>query len=394
MTPIPIIIEEHCDETSTLSSAETEQAHVKLSEPMSEGADPSGHESTKKSMESCLSESENLNVADESKPTSETLLPDFQSNVSLESSTSNIEGASGRDTVEDVAVLAFHQTGAKPKQRHFSGSAVAATTQSVCDSSSPSVAVTTPKLLSRGSRPPPLLPPSIVFPQGRAFPSGARGRLDKARSVSPSSCGVSSAQQASKAVVARQFSVPTRFDDVFVFPHPRDMQASGSGPHSIMGASFSHSSSPKSVNLKSTSASYIGDSKSSLDMLLNPTPPPGGRSSRSSPSGKSSPGCPLDSVSTSSGLSPKGVVGVGKGPPEVGGRGSNSHLLEASPTPSEQGVMGASRESLFDSASSDRGGLSKTPSPSRSDVSSNSGRKFGIALPSTTGGKQKVMDTG
>ena len=172
------------------------------------------------------------------------------------------------------------------------------------------------------------------------------------------------------------------------------MQASGSGPHSIMGASFSHSSSPKSVNLKSTSASYIGDSKSSLDMLLNPTPPPGGRSSRSSPSGKSSPGCPIDSVSTtSSGLSPKGVVGVGKGP-EVGGRGSNSHLLEASPTPSEQGVMGASRESLFDSASSDRGGLSKTPSPSRSDVSSNSGRKFGIVLPSTTGGKQKVMDIG
>ena len=392
MTPIPIIIEEHCDETSTPSSAETEHAHEKPSEPMIEGADQSGHESAKKSTESCLSESENLNVADESKATSETLPPDVQPKVSLEASKSNIEG--DRDTVEDVAVPAFHQTGAKPKQRHFSGSAV---TQSVCDSSSPSVAVSTPKLLSRGTRPPPLLPPSIVFPQGRAFPSGARGRLDKARSVSPSSCGVSSsAQQASKAVVARQFSVPTRFDDVFVFPHPRDMQASGgSGPHSIMGASFSHSSSPKSVNLKSTSASYIGDSKSSLDMLLNPTPPPGGgRSSRSSPSGKSSPGCPIDSVSTtSSGLSPKGVVGVGKGP-EVGGRGSNSHLLEASPTPSEQGVMGASRESLFDSASSDRGGLSKTPSPSRSDVSSNSGRKFGIVLPSTTGVKQKVMDTG
>ena len=204
MTPIPIIIEEHFDETSTPSSAETEQAHDKPSEPMSEGASQSVHESAKKSMESCLSESDNLNVADESKVTSETLPPDVQSNVSLESST--IEGA--RDSVEDVAVpAAFHQTGAKPKQRHFSGSAVA---QSVCDSSSPSVAVTTPKLLSRGSRPPPLLPPSIVFPQGRAFPSGARGRLDKARSVSPSSCGVPSAQQASKAVVARQFSVPTR----------------------------------------------------------------------------------------------------------------------------------------------------------------------------------------
>ena len=105
MTPIPIIIEEHCDETPTPSSAETEHAHEKPSEPMSEGADQSGHESAKKSTESCLSESEN--VADESKATSETLPPDVQSNVSLEASTSNIEGASGRDTVEDVAVPAF-----------------------------------------------------------------------------------------------------------------------------------------------------------------------------------------------------------------------------------------------------------------------------------------------
>ena len=57
-------------------------------------------------------------------------------------------------------------------------------------------------------------------------------------------------------------------------------------------------------------------------------------------------------------------------------------MLAVSPTPSESGAAGviqSSRESLFDSAS-DRGMMSKTPSPSRSDVSacSGTGRKIRV----------------
>ena len=81
-------------------------------------------------------------------------------------------------------------TGTKPKIRHFSGS-------TMTTSGSPPAN----KLAGIRARP----VPAIVIPHTSRPFAGARGRLDKARSVSPSSC-VTHAPK----IVSRQFSVPTR----------------------------------------------------------------------------------------------------------------------------------------------------------------------------------------
>jgi hypothetical protein len=65
--------------------------------------------------------------------------------------------------------------------------------------------------------PPPQTPPKLSVPSLSGHQQ-RRKRLDKARSVSPSSCGLSRAGGGDRGAVVRQSSVPSRFDEIYVKP--------------------------------------------------------------------------------------------------------------------------------------------------------------------------------
>ena len=173
----------------------------------------------------------------------------------------------------------------------------------------------------------PVVPAIVVPPPGLVKPlrPATRGRLDKARSVSPSS--------GHEKVVSRQLSVPSRFEETFVF--------------------------------------------STTDQLKHKRSPESQSRSRAS-SGKTSPNTSSPSASPRSSK-------------------DKAKLLEVSPTPSDgllqssrESLYGGS----LDSCSERLGDKSKTPSPSRSETSVSSGqRKPGMVKASKIDDPESLLET-